>query len=655
LFMMGGIFYRQKQYDRALPYISQAYNLSRNDQSGQFVQLCLYRLGIISLEQGIIEKAIEYFSTVLESRPEAREDDLGDADTYFQLGRAMEAKGDFESSQKKYLDCLRIQIMKCPKGSVELGQTTFAVGRVTFKLQDYNEALKQLEDAQRILRKQFGNNSLEALEVTNILADVYDAMGEHEKAFTCLNYSSRVLKATAGCEALQITAETMTKLGHFFLRRHVFEQAVVHFKDAVNSLKLVSGDDSLQVADGINCIANVLLLDSVAQYEAALKCCEEVRRIYDLHSLSMDRRYAKVLSQIGMLKFKRKEVDQSLDAYKRSIAIYHKLDGDDHLDTAAALHELAKIYIVQGQDGLALDSLRKTLRARKMCLGDDHVLVGSVLQDKGCVHESRGEFEEAMDCYEECLRIYKINEVARDHDIFLVLSKAGILAFDSLNDSGKALKLLKEAEEKAMTSAQIDESRNETLVGVLQTMAQIQNELGNVDGAIESFQRYLGIQKRNLGENNSVVATTLFNIGSIYVQKKDYTRALSFYDEALKIRKALTRPDSSNEEFMELGLTLYKIGIVLKNVGQFEKSMKCFEQSLHVQQAKMSGIPSELTAKTFNNLGVVASKTGKYAVAARYWHQAIEEYKRAIQCDEGDRVVQSIRGNIAMAERLCIH
>jgi tetratricopeptide (TPR) repeat protein len=115
-------------------------------------------------------------------------------------------------------------------------------------------------------------------------------------------------------------------------------------------------------------------------------------------------------------------------------------------------------------------------------------------------------------------------------------------------------------------------------------------------------------------------------------------------------------PTSSQQEFIDLSMTLYKIGVVLKQVGQFDKSFRCLEQSLSVQQAKGGGRPSELTAKTLNNMGVVASNTGNYAAAARFWHQAIDEYKRAIPtCREGDRIVQAIRGNIAMAERLCIH
>jgi len=68
-----------------------------------------------------------------------------------------------------------------------------------------------------------------------------------------------------------------------------------------------------------------------------------------------------------------------LPLLKNGLKLRQKLHGERHPDTAAAYHELGKVYLRLGQP-LALDYLKKAFEIRRELLGDENVFTTISLQ-----------------------------------------------------------------------------------------------------------------------------------------------------------------------------------------------------------------------------------------------------------------------------------
>ncbi len=90
---------------------------------------------------------------------------------------------------------------------------------------------------------------------------------------------------------------------------------------------------------------------------------------------------------------------------------------------------------------------------------------------------------------------------------------------------------------------------------------------------------YLGaLQQYKLTDDPSNRARTLSNLGSLYIQKKDYPKAQEAYQEAYDIALKINVPDC-------IGQALNGLGIVTGRLGNKRKAISLFEQSAAIHKA----------------------------------------------------------------------
>ncbi len=87
----------------------------------------------------------------------------------------------------------------------------------------------------------------------------------------------------------------------------------------------------------------------------------------------------------------------------------------------------------------------------------------------------------------------------------------------------------------------------------------------------------LNIRKINLGSNHVSVASSLDDIAGIYQKVSEYEKALKCLEESLRIRKLQKDCDG-----MEIATNLFGMGIVYAANNDNNRAMECYHSSLEI-------------------------------------------------------------------------
>ena len=83
----------------------------------------------------------------------------------------------------------------------------------------------------------------------------------------------------------------------------------------------------------------------------------------------------------------------------------------------------------------------------------------------------------------------------------------------------------------------------------------------------------------------------------------EYSKALSYYEKALEIRK-----QSLPSNHPDLALSYNNIGAVYYNMGEYSKALSSFEKALEIRKQSLPSNHPDL-AKSYNNIGTVYSES----------------------------------------------
>jgi protein O-mannosyl-transferase len=125
------------------------------------------QVGMMLLEQGETDKAIEQFQMVLKSNPDF-------ADVYFNLGKAFADKKDYSQAYKYYSGCLQIEPNKTDV-HINLGNLLVGMGKIDEAVKHFKDALK-IDPASVEAFVNLGNVSLQEGKVDEAVLDYSHAL-----------------------------------------------------------------------------------------------------------------------------------------------------------------------------------------------------------------------------------------------------------------------------------------------------------------------------------------------------------------------------------------------------------------------------------------------------------------------------------------------
>jgi tetratricopeptide (TPR) repeat protein len=204
------------------------------------------------------------------------------------------------------------------------------------------------------------------------------------------------------------------------------------------------------------------------------------------------------LYNLGALAFMKGDHDAAQARYEEALSLYRRLFGDDSMEVAETMNDLA-IVLEEGKadyDG-ARPLLERALAIRSAHLGERHRDVAQAINNLGMLHYRKGDLDEAERLFRKALAINR-DLLGADH----------IEVASGLNN-----------------------------------LALVLRDKGDYDRAAELFEQTLAIDRRVLGEQAPQVGDTLNNLGADLMKAGRAAEAEKTFRGALDIHRKSLSPE----------------------------------------------------------------------------------------------------------------
>ena len=175
----------------------------------------------------------------------------------------------------------------------------------------------------------------------------------------------------------------------------------------------------------------------------------------------------------------------------------------------------------------------------------------------------------------------------------------------------------------------------------------------NYEMALRFCELNAKINQNILGETHLDYAASLHNLGTLYTDIGDYTKAEQYYLEALKISKSLL-----GESHHDYAMSLNNLGVLYYSMGDYAKAEQYSLEALKIQKSVLGESHPDY-AGSLNNLGVLYYSMGDYVKAEQYFLEALKIEKSVLGESHPDYamslnnlgILYGIIGDYAQAEQ----
>ncbi|CAF4060731.1 unnamed protein product [Rotaria sordida] len=158
----------------------------------------------------------------------------------------------------------------------------------------------------------------------------------------------------------------------------------------------------------------------------------------------------------------------------------------------------------------------------------------------------------------------------------------------------------------------------------------VYKDIGEYSKAITFYERAIDIYKKMSPPSQLNLAAAYNNIGSVYDNMGEYSKALSSYERALEIQKIALPPNHP-----DLATSYNNIGNVYNNMGEYSKALSSYERALEIRKIALPQNHPDL-ATSYNNIGVVYDNMGEYSKALSSHERSLEIRKIALPPNHPD-------------------
>jgi tetratricopeptide (TPR) repeat protein len=316
-------------------------------------------------------------------------------------------------------------------------------------------------------------------------------------------------------------------------------------------------------------------------------------------------------------------LDDATPLFRKAFLLFQKGDIDSAQLVLTHADLAGKVDSIQLEEK-KIDLAKKEFNEREALKNDRKKSCAEAIQLDADLHKTRYEFDEASKSYELLIKLDSLNA----ENLF---NYAAFLAW--LNQYDKAIYYYSKALNIYKTSSQNYESGVANTQNNLGILYANKNDFTKAEAA---YQEALEIFKRLASSNPQTyepdVAMTQNNLGILYADKNDFTKAEAAYQEALEIYKRL---ESNNLQTYEPKVALMQnnLGSVYADKNDFTKAEAAFQEALKIFKRLESNNPQTdepAIANTQNNLGILYYDKNDFTKAEAALKEALEIYKRLV-------------------------
>lgn len=303
------------------------------------------------------------------------------------------------------------------------------------------------------------------------------------------------------------------------------------------------------------------LKGAVEKAEKALTLCKKHLPENDPTRASVEGNLGDVYYQLGRKKEAIFHCENALTIQKRCMPPGHRF-------LVPAHRKLGSIYTDMAHYSQALAHLESALTIEQHQASADPLSLAATFSGIGCVLTGQGRKDEALPYFERVLQLIPENHPHRIGALQRfgsVLSQMGRIpaAYDALQ---KAITLY---DQQKGNSDELELAR------IYHTLGTIQCQSGELDSAVEIYNKALVIRQRLLPAVHSDIARLYSELGAIHLDRRELAHALDYFQQARAIELE-TLPEGHLESARtqhKLGYTLFEMGRTVEAHVEEEKAL----------------------------------------------------------------------------------
>jgi len=287
------------------------------------------------------------------------------------------------------------------------------------------------------------------------------------------------------------------------------------------------------------------------------------------------------------------DLDGTLAAYERALAIGEATYGPDHPNIATAVNNLGIALHDKGDFDGAQAAYQRALAIDEAAYGPYHPTIARDVNNLGNVLQDKGDLDGAQAAFERALAMDEATYGLNHANVATIVNNLG---------------------------------------GVLRG-------LGDLDGAQAAFERALAIDEATHGPKHPSVGIRVNNLGGVLQDKGDFLGAEAAFEHAMAINEAAYGPDHPT-----VARNVNNLGYVLKDKGDLDGAQTAFERALAINQASYGPEHHEV-GSNLANLGSVLQDKGDLDGAQAAYQRALAIFETFLGADHPS--TQAVRSNLA--------
>ena len=343
---------------------------------------------------------------------------------------------------------------------------------------------------------------------------------------------------------------------------------------------------SLQARTQVDSLDHILAsLQKETENKELKQALQEVKILYEPHNIN-DSLSQKLLHLSGLI-LKSITDEQQILSYCLAVTdVLQRLPPERaHLDYALSLDHLADAYKRLGMHDKALTLYFEAIAIREKQLGQDHLSYATSLHKIADIYFNRDQFDTALVLYQKELLIQKEKVGENNYDyvnclISLSWSHNYIGNYDTaLFLSQNVLVSIKRIPKEKVTPTEH--------ANILMNIARLYHRMGQYDRSLLLYEEALAMKKIAFGQRHFRYAFALVDVAYFHHRiLGDYKKALLLYEEALPIIENTVKEKGSEKssivetlEFM-YRLNLSHLGTVYYLLKEYDKALTFYEKAV---------------------------------------------------------------------------
>ncbi len=294
--------------------------------------------------------------------------------------------------------------------------------------------------------------------------------------------------------------------------------------------------------------------------------------------------------------------DRALPLLENALQTRQRLYGNENVETAETLQNLALLRMEHGDFAEAEPLARAALDARRKLYGDNHKAIASSLNNLGYLFYLKREYQTAEPLFRQAIEMQRGLLGDEDAELASYQSNLGTLLQETRR-TDEAEPLLRQA---LNTSRKLLGEAHPTSVSNLNNLAVLLLNKQDLAGAEQAFRELVAAGRKLYGEENHHVGLYLANLGYVLTQRGNNAEAETILRRALEIRSKVFPADNP-----EVGHSAILLGRLLTTQGKFQEAEPLLRRAVETFRNKFPKT-STMTADAENVLGACLTGLRRY-------------------------------------------